>query len=310
MTAVRQLSTFAEPSLWQAVGNTPLLVLDPPRAVRGRLWLKAEWLNPGGSVKDRAARSILRDAIRRGELPGKRLLDASSGNTGIAYAMLASAAGIGVTICLPGNASPERRRLLELYGAEVVVTDRLEGTEGAAVRARELADSAADRYFYADQYSNPANPQAHRETTGPEVWAQSGGRLTHFVAAMGTTGTMMGTGGYLKERNPDIRLVGVQPDGPFHGLEGLKHLATTSSPPALYDPAVPDTVAEIPTELADRTSRWLARERGYLVGWSAGAAVATALEILRASPDANVVVIGCDTGARYLSEPHRWEERG
>jgi cysteine synthase B len=309
MTAVRQLSTFREPSLWQAVGNTPLLPLELPPGLRGRLWLKAEWLNPGGSVKDRAARSILRDAIRRGEIPGKRLLDASSGNTGIAYAMLGKAAGIGVTICLPGNASPERRMLLELYGAEVVVTDRLEGTEGAARKAGELAAAQPERFFYADQYSNPANPQAHRETTGPEIWAQTGGKVTHFVAAMGTTGTMMGTGGYLKERNPEIRLIGVQPDGPFHGLEGLKHLATTSSPPALYDPSVPDAVAEIPTEVADRTARWLAHERGYLIGWSAGAAVAAGLEVLRSTPEANVVVIGCDTGARYLSEPHRWEER-
>jgi len=239
-------------------------------------------------------------------VPGRRLLDASSGNTGIAYAMLGAAAGIGVTICLPGNASPERRALLEIYGAEVVVTDRLEGTEGAATRASELVNDYPDRYYYADQYSNPANPRAHRETTGPELWSQTGGRLTHFVAAMGTTGTMMGTGSFLKERNAGITLVGVQPDSPFHGLEGLKHLATTSQPPALYDPAVPDVVAEIATETADRTARWLARSAGYLVGWSAGAAVAAALDIVRREPDAHVVVVGCDTGSRYLSEPHRW----
>lgn len=306
MTAVRRLSTIREPALWEAVGNTPLFPLDFVESRRGRLWLKGEWLNPGGSVKDRTARAILRDALRRGELPGKRLLDASSGNTGIAYAMLGAAAGIGVTICLPGNASPERRALLEIYGAEVIQTDRMDGTEGAARRARELAAAEPERYFYADQYSNPANPQAHRETTGPEIWTQTGGRLTHFVAAMGTTGTMMGTGGYLKERNPEITLVGVQPDSPFHGLEGLKHLATTDHPPALYNPSVPDAVAEIPTETADRTARRLARESGYLVGWSAGAAVAAALDILERQPDAHVVVIGCDTGSRYLSEPHRW----
>jgi len=308
MTAVRELSLVREPALWQAVGNTPLLPVELPDGA-GRFWLKAEWLNPGGSVKDRAARAILREAMARGELPGKRLLDASSGNTGIAYAMLGAAAGIGVTICLPGNASPERRALLEIYGAEVVQTDRLEGTEGAARRARELADAEPAKYFYADQYSNPANPRAHRETTGPELWAQTGGRLTHFVAAMGTTGTMMGTGGYLKERNPGIRLVGVQPDSPYHGLEGLKHLATTSSPPALYDPAVPDEVTEVPTERADRTARRLAREAGLLVGWSAGAALAVGLDLLARDPDAMVVVIGCDTGSRYLSEPHRWSER-
>jgi cysteine synthase B len=238
MTVVSERDRFQEPELWGAVGHTPLLPLrHGPTA--GRLFLKAEWLNPGGSVKDRAARAILRDGLCRGELPGKRLLDASSGNTGIAYAMLAAAAGIRVTICLPANASPERRALLEIYGAEVILTDRLEGTDGAAERARELAAEFPDRYFYADQYSNPANPRAHRETTGPEIWAQTGGQITHFVAAMGTTGTMMGTGGFLREKQPNIRLVGVQPDSPLHGLEGLKHLATTPHLPALYDPPSP-----------------------------------------------------------------------
>jgi cysteine synthase B len=271
--------------------------------------LKAEWLNPGGSVKDRAARAILRDGLCREALPGKRLLDASSGNTGIAYAMLAAAAGVGVTICLPANASPERKALLEIYGAEVILTDRMEGTDGAMERARDLIARQPDRYYYADQYSNPANPQAHRDTTGPEIWAQTGGRITHFVAAMGTTGTMMGTGGFLKEQNPSVRLIGVQPDSPYHGLEGLKHLATTPSPPALYDPGVPDSVAEVATEQAEEAARRLARKTGYLVGWSAGAAVAAALDIVRDEPDSTVVVIGCDTGARYLSEPHRWCSR-
>jgi cysteine synthase B len=306
MTAVRQLVTIREPALWEAVGNTPLLPVELPGG-RGRFWLKAEWLNPGGSVKDRAARAILRDGLRRGLLPGRRLLDASSGNTGIAYAMLGAAAGVGVTICLPANASPERRALLEVYGAEVIPTDRMDGTEGAVRRARELAAAEPERYFYADQYSNPANPQAHRDTTGPELWSQTGGRITHFVAALGTTGTMMGTGGYLKERNPAVVLVGVQPDSPYHGLEGLKHLATTSEPPALYDAALPDLVAEIATETADRHARWLARETGLLVGWSAGAAVSAAMDFARREPDACVVAIGCDTGARYLSDPHRWE---
>ena len=300
-----QSSSSREPELWSAVGNTPLFPIAVPSGY-GQLLLKAEWLNPGGSVKDRAARAILRDGLCRGELPGKRLLDASSGNTAIAYAMLAAAAGIEVTICLPANASPERRALLEIYGAEIFLTDRLEGTDGAMQRARELAAEQPERYYYADQYSNPANPQAHRETTGPEIWAQTRGRITHFVAAMGTTGTMMGTGGFLKEMNPAVRLVGVQPDSPFHGLEGLKHLATTTHPPALYDPGLPDTVAEIATERADECARRLARETGYLVGWSAGAALAAAIDIARETPDSVVVVVGCDTGARYLSEPHRW----
>ena len=305
MTAVRERSLVREPALWQAVGNTPLLPVELPGGA-GRFWLKAEWLNPGGSVKDRTARGILRDAFSRGLLPGRRLLDASSGNTGIAYAMLGAAAGVEVTICLPANASPERRALLEVYGAEVIETDRMEGTDGAVRKARELARAEPDRYFYADQYGNPANPMAHRETTGPELWNQTGGRITHFVAAMGTTGTMMGTGQYLKERNPGITLVGVQPDSPYHGLEGLKHLATTSQPPALYDPGVPDVVAEVPTERADQHARWLARSSGYLVGWSAGAAVAAATDIVRRVPGAHVVAVGCDTGTRYLSEPHRW----
>ena len=296
-----------EPALWDAVGNTPLLPVQTDFGERP-LYLKAEWLNPGGSVKDRAARGILRDGLCRGELPAKRLLDASSGNTGIAYAMLAAPAAIGVTICLPGNASPERRALLEIYGAEVVLTDRLAGTDGAVERARELVAEHPERYFYADQYSNLANPRAHRETTGPEIWAQSEGKVTHFVAALGTTGTMMGTGGFLKERNPKVQLVGVQPDSPFHGLEGLKHLRTTAHLPALYDSRLPDRVVEVATEDADRTARNLARTTGYLVGWSAGAAVAAGLEIMQRDSAAYVVVVGCDTGSRYLSEPHRWTE--
>jgi S-sulfo-L-cysteine synthase (O-acetyl-L-serine-dependent) len=295
-----------EPPLWRAVGNTPLLPL--PLEFPGRLHLKAEWLNPGGSVKDRAARGILRDALCRGELPGKRLLDASSGNTGIAYAMLGAAAGVEVTICLPANASPERRALLEVYGAEVVLTDRLAGTDGAVQRAQALVAEYPERYFYADQYSNPANPRAHRETTGPEIWEQTKGQLTHFVAAMGTTGTMMGTGAYLREKSPHVYLVGVQPDSPLHGLEGLKHLATTPYIPALYDPAVPDKVVEVPTETADRTARSVARSTGYLVGWSAGAAIAAALDIVRQNPDAYVVAVACDTGSRYLSDMHRWTQ--
>src|SRR5215210_6779256 len=184
MTVVGQPVVFHEPELWQAVGNTPLFPLKLP-ARYGRIYIKAEWLNPGGSVKDRAARAILRDGLCRGELPKRRLLDASSGNTGIAYAMLGAAAGIEVTICLPANASPERRALLEIYGAEVVLTDRLEGTEGATERARQILSEQPDRYYFADQYSNPANSAAHRETTGPEIWAQTDGRITHFVAAMG-----------------------------------------------------------------------------------------------------------------------------
>jgi S-sulfo-L-cysteine synthase (O-acetyl-L-serine-dependent) len=295
---------LAEPLLWKAVGNTPLLSLPPEGS--SELWLKAEWLNPGGSVKDRAARSILREGLRLGDLPGKRLLDASSGNTAIAYAMLGAAAGIKVTICLPGNASPERQALLELYGAEIVTTDRLRGSEGAVEVARSLVDAAPERFWYADQYGNPANPGAHRETTGPELWSQTRGRITHFVAAMGTTGTIMGTGKYLKSRNPSVRVIGVQPDSPLHGLEGLKHFGTTTHIPSIYDPGFPDEIIAVATESADATARDLARTQGLLVGWSAGAALWAAREVARREPGAIVVVIGCDTGTRYLSERHRW----
>jgi cysteine synthase B len=288
------------------VGGTPLFRLPWSGSRGGSIWLKAEWLNPGGSVKDRAARAILREGLRRGALPDKRLLDASSGNTAIAYAMLGAAAGVGVTICLPANASAERHALLRAYGAEVMLTDRLEGTDGAVRRARELGAAQPHRYWYADQYNHPANARAHYESTGPEVWTESRGAITHFVAGLGTTGTLMGTGLYLKERNPRVRLVGVQPDSPLHGLEGLKHLPTTCFIPGLYNPAMADRVMEIPTETAEATSHQLARMAGLLTGWSTGATVAAGLALLREAPDAFVVVIGADTGARYQSEPHRW----
>jgi cysteine synthase B len=299
-------SIQTEPALWAAVGNTPLLPIA--QAGTSELWLKAEWLNPGGSVKDRAARAILREGIRRGELPTKRLLDSSSGNTAIAYAMLGAAAGIGVTVCVPGNASPERLALLRIYGAEVILTDRLLGSDGAMEAARALSEREAERYWYADQYGNPANPRAHFETTGPEVWEATQGRITHFVAAMGTTGTIMGTGSYLKSRAPGVRIVGVGPDSPMHGLEGLKHLPSTPHVPRIFDPALPDEIVEVATEDADETSRELARAEGLLVGWSAGAAVWVARGIARREPGSVLVVIGCDTGSRYLSEPARWRE--
>jgi len=226
-----------EPALWGLVGNTPLIPLPPSTALdrpRPPVFLKAEWLNPGGSVKDRAALFILRDGIARGELPDKRLLDASSGNTAIAYAMLGAAAGIGVTVCVPRNASAERQALLDAYGAEVVLTDPLEGSDGAIREARRLAARRPGRFWYADQYNHPANPRAHYVTTAEELWRQTGGRITHLVAGLGTTGTLMGTGQRLKELNARIEVVAVQPDGPFHGLEGLKHL-DTAIVPGLYD---------------------------------------------------------------------------
>jgi len=300
----------AEPMLWGLVGNTPLIPLPSFRpSDLPSLYLKAEWLNPGGSVKDRAALFILRDGIARGELPGKRLLDASSGNTAIAYAMLGAAAGVGVTVCVPANASVERKVLLERYGAEVVFTDPLDGADGAIREARELAARQPERYWYADQYGHPANPRAHYVTTAEEIWRQTDGRITHFVAGLGTTGTMMGTGRRLKELNPRIELVAVQPDGPFHGLEGLKHLATAIVP-RIYDPGVPDRTEFVTTEDAEDVVRRLAQDAGLLLGWSAGAAVVAAERLLSNRPtvrpsDAVVVVIAPDSGTRYLSEQRR-----
>ncbi len=302
-----------EPALWGLVGNTPLIPLPSPSAsVRPRptLFLKAEWLNPGGSVKDRAALFMLRDGLRRGDLPRKRLLDASSGNTAVAYAMLGAAAGVGVTVCVPGNASAERLALLDAYGAEVIVTDPLEGSDGAIRRARELAAAEPRRYWYADQYNHAANPGAHYATTAEELWHQTRGRITHLVAGLGTTGTLVGAGRRLKEQNPAIELVAVQPDGPFHGLEGLKHLATAIVP-GIYDPDVPDRHELVATEEADAMVRRLAREAGLFVGWSTGAALVAAGRLWTA-PDrpqpastAVVVVIAPDAGTRYLSERQR-----
>ena len=296
---------FVEPAVWGLVGDTPLV---PVRLSGGpAVYVKCEWFNPGGSIKDRAALFILRDGIARGELPGKRLLDASSGNTAIAYAMLGAAAGIGVTVCVPANASAERRALLDAYGAEVVWTDPLEGSDGAIRRARELAAAAPERYWYADQYANPANPLAHYCTTAPELWRQTAGRITHLIAGLGTTGTLMGTGRRLKEWNPRVELVAVQPDGPFHGLEGLKHLATAIVPP-IYDPAVPDRTEFVRTEDAEDAVRALARRAGLLAGWSAGAALVAAQRVLAglerrgAAADACIVAVAPDSGARYLSE--------
>ena len=302
-----------EPALWGLVGNTPLIPFTTSTNLHRpspTLLLKAEWLNPGGSVKDRPALFILRDGIARGELPAKRLLDASSGNTAIAYAMLGAAAGIGVTVCVPANASVERKALLEAYGAEVVFTDPLDGSDGAIRRARQLTAAHPERYWYADQYNHPANPRAHYLTTADEIWHQTGGRVTHLVAGLGTTGTLMGTGRRLKERNEAIELIAVQPDGPFHGLEGLKHLATALVP-GIYDPVLLNRTEFVATEDAEEAVRHLAKQTGLFVGWSAGAAIVAAERILtardRPRPPATavVVVIAPDSGDRYVSEQGR-----
>ena len=288
------------------IGNTPLLRLrrigrELPRGVE--VLLKAEHLNPGGSVKDRAALSIILEAERSGRLyPGKAILDATSGNTGIAYAMLGAARGYAVTLCLPANASEERKRILNLYGAEIVETDPLQGSDGAQVLARQMADRDEAKFFYADQYNNDANWRAHYQTTGPEIWEQSEHRLTHFVAGLGTCGTFTGVGRRLKELNPSIRLIAMEPNSPIHGLEGLKHLPS-SRMPGIFDSNLPDDMVEIATEDAQAMTRRLAREEGLFVGVSAGANVVAALALARQlPPPSTVITILCDGGERYMSE--------
>lgn len=290
------------------IGGTPLLKLHHlgPKRPGVEILLKAEWFNPGGSVKDRPARQIVLEAEAAGLLGrGKVLLDASSGNTGIAYAMIGASRGYQVEICLPANASVERKRLLAIYGATIISTDPMEGTDGAIRDARRRVAEFPERYFYADQYSNPANWRAHYLTTGPEIWTQTGGRITHFVAGLGTSGTMMGTGRYLKEHKPAVQLVAIQPDSPYHGLEGLKHMATAMVP-AIFDPALADLTLEQNTEEAWDITRRLAREEGLLVGVSGGAAVAAALRLAEGLEQGVIVVVVPDGGLRYLSEPH-WE---
>lgn len=300
-------------SLVDFIGRTPLVRLarleqDVPGL---ELYGKLEASNPGGSVKDRAARHMVREGLRSGALgPGKRLLDATSGNTGIAYAMLGAALHFPVTLCLPSSASPERKRILQAYGAELVFTSPMDGSDGAIVEARRLYAEHPERYFYPDQYNNDFNWRAHYETTGPELVADTGGRLTHFVAALGTSGTFMGTGRYLRDHVPGVTLISVQPESPLHGLEGLKHMATAIVP-GIYDPSLADYAAEVSTEDAHEMTRRLARDEGVLVGVSSGANLAAGLaraaEARKTQDHVVMVCILCDAGDRYLSE-HFWDE--
>ncbi len=305
-----QLYTASLPGLADHVGDTPLL---PLRRIAGQLppavqvFAKAEWFNPSGSVKDRPAANIIRRGLERGDLgPGKRLLDSTSGNMGIAYATFGAAAGIQVTLCVPASASRERLMILRALGAEVIMTDASEGSDGAILHARALAKAEPDRYWYANQYDNPANWEAHFLTTGPEVLAQTNGAVTHLVAGLGTSGTLMGAGRYLRQHVPEIKLVSVQPDQAFHGLEGLKHMATALRP-GIYDPAFTDEVLSIQTEEAYDIVRRLAREEGLFVGVSSGAAVAAALKIGAHITSGCVVVILPDAGYKYLSDAALWE---
>jgi S-sulfo-L-cysteine synthase (O-acetyl-L-serine-dependent) len=293
------------------IGNTPLLHLAQIGAGLApgvTLYAKAEWYNLGGSVKDRPALWMLRDGERRGLLrSGMRVADATSGNTGIAYATIGAALGYGVTLALPGNASPERIRTLRALGAELILTDAAEGMDLAIRTIRELVAAEPERYFYPDQYSNPANPQAHYETTAPEIWRQTGGRVSHFVAALGTSGTFMGTSRRLRELNPALRALAVQPDSPYHALEGVKHMASTGMVPAIYDPVAHDAVLEVTSEAAFAMARRLARSEGLLVGISAAANVVAAMRVARELEQGCVVTILCDSANRYLSERF-WEE--
>jgi len=301
-----------EATVESLIGNTPLIRL---RRVTQHLspalqvLVKAEWFNPGGSVKDRPAWNMIRVAEEQGLLtPDKILIDATSGNTGIAYAMIGAARGYRVQLCLPANANAERKRILRAFGAELILTDPREQTDGAIRKVQEIVSADPDRYFYPDQYNNPANWQAHYHGTGVEIWEQTEGQVTHFIAGMGTTGTLMGTGRRLKEYNPSVRLIAVQPDSPFHGLEGLKHLQTALVP-GIYDPTVPDEVMEVSTESAHAMARTLVREEGLFVGISAAGAICCALKIAESITSGVVVVLAPDGGSRYISDS-LWEEEG
>jgi cysteine synthase B len=295
-------------TLLERIGNTPLLRLERLTAHLPGVQIlgKAEWVNPGGSVKDRAASAIVADAERKGLLGGGRhLLDATSGNTGIAYAMLGAAKGFPVTLCVPSNVSPERKHILAAYGANIVWTDPADGSDGAIRMARKMAADKPEMYFYADQYGNDNNWRAHYNGTANEIWEQSEGLITHFVAGLGTSGTFVGATRRLKELNPAIRCYAMQPDSPFNGLEGLKHMATAIVPP-IYDASLADRNIEMPTERAYVMAKKLGRTQGLLVGVSAAAAVAASLDVAeeeaRAGREAVIVTILCDSADKYLSE--------
>lgn len=297
-------------SIDQQIGNTPLIGFQ--RITAGlpddiRIYAKAEWTNPGGSIKDRAAYNIIREAERTGQLHADKILvDSTSGNTGIAYAMIGAARGYRVKLFLPANASPERKAILRAYGAELVLTDPLEGSDGAIEAVRELMAREPERYFYANQYNNPANWQAHYHTTGHEIWQQTGGAVTHFLAGLGTSGTLMGTGRRLRRYNPALQIISMQPDSPFHGLEGLKHMQTAIVP-EIYDAAFADRNIVVGTEETYETARRLAREEGYLVGVSAAAAMTAALKLAHELADSRqpalIVTVFPDNAYKYLSEP-------
>ncbi len=294
--------------LLDLVGNTPLLELSGSGFDGVKVYAKAEYLNPSGSVKDRAAKAMILAGIRTGALiKDKTILDATSGNTGIAYAMIGAYLGYRVALCLPENANLERKRMLRAYGAEIFETDPLQGSDGAYFAARKMAIDSPDRYFYPDQYNNRENWMAHYSTTAPEIWRQTDGKVTHFVAGMGTCGTFMGTSKRLKELNPSIRTISMQPDSPLHGLEGMKHMASTTVP-GFFDHSASDGEIRISTENAQETALYLARTKGIFVGISSGGNVSAALKLARTLPPGSIVVtVLCDGGLRYLSD-ELWDQ--
>ncbi len=305
-----QVMTQGTTTVLDLIGNTPLVRLTHitahlPEAVT--VAAKAELLNPGGSVKDRPARAMIADGIARGLLtPDRTILDATSGNTGIAYAMIAATLGYAVELCMPANASEERKRILAAYGATLIQTDPAEGFDGAIHEVQRRYAAHPERYFYPDQFNNDANWRAHYDTTGPEIWEQTGGAVTHFVAGMGTSGTFTGTGRRLRAYHPAVRLIAVQPDGPLNGLEGMKHYASAIVP-GIYDPSLANAIAEVSTDDAYAMVKRLAREEGLMVGVSAGANVAAALRVAESLDAGAVVTVLCDGAAKYLSLPF-WDE--
>lgn len=290
-------------SLVSQIGDTPLVEIRRIfRSDRIRIFAKLEWFNPGGSIKDRPAANMILAGEASGELThNKTILDSTSGNTGIAYAMIAASKGYRVRLALPANASMERKRILQAYGAMLELTDPLEGSDGAYVRIQEIYEKSPEKYFYPNQYANDANWRAHYESTGPEIYRQTDGEVTHFVTGLGTTGTMMGTSRFLKERDPSIQCFSFVPDSPFHGLEGLKHLPTTLIP-EIYDDRVPDGELEVSTEDAHRMVVQLAREEGLFVGISAGAAMVAALKVAKNIDKGRIATVFCDGGEKYLSD--------
>ena len=294
------------------VGNTPLLPLRKLGRLlspRVRVLAKAEWFNPGGSVKDRPALNIIRTALANGDLGnGKRLLDSTSGNMGISYATFGATLGIPVTLAVPSSASSERIAILRTLGAELILTDPTEGSDGAILMARQLAAEHPKLYWYANQYNNEANWQAHYKSTGPEILRQTDGQVTHFVAGLGTSGTLIGTGRYLREQLPHVKIVGFQPDDSFHGLEGLKHMPTAIKP-GIYDPSFADETREVRTEDAHEMVLRLAREEGLFVGVSSGAAAVAALRLAEELEEGVVVTLFPDAGYKYLSDKSLWEQK-